>query len=129
MKIEKKTKPVNYCGVDPGVRTFMTAFGNTGCMEYEHNNSMIKKLDKLKQHIQKALYFGLRKRIVKRKLNKLENRKSYLINELHWKTINHLLKNNDVIIYGDIKSHDVVKDGKNRILNTDLNRRKFKMGH
>ena len=125
MKIEEKTKPINYCGVDPGVRTFLTAFGNTGCMEYEHNNSMLKKLDKTKQHIQKARYFGLRKRIVKRKLNKLENRKSYLINELHWKTINHLLKNNDVIIYGDIKSHDVVKDSKNRILNTDLNNLKL----
>ena len=125
MKIEEKTQPVNYCGIDPGVRTFMTAFGNQGCIEYEHNNSILKKLDKLKIDIQEMRHLRLRKRIVKRILNKIENRKSNLVNELHWKTINHLLKNNDVIIYGDIKSHNIVKNGKNKILNTDLNNLKL----
>ena len=32
------------------------------------------------------------------------------MDELHWKTINRLLKMNDFIFYGDIKSHDVVKN-------------------
>jgi hypothetical protein len=32
----------------------------------------------------------------------LETRKSNLVDELHWKTINHITKNNDFIFYGNI---------------------------
>ena len=35
-----------YSGVDPGIRTFMTTFGNGGCYEYEHNENKIKNIDK-----------------------------------------------------------------------------------
>jgi putative transposase len=61
----------------------------------------------------------------KRKLNALEARKRHLVDELHWKTVNHLLTHNDVIFFGDIKSHGIVKGGKNRTLNTALNNLKF----
>ena len=44
-EVEEKKKPVNYCGIDPGVRTFMTCFGNDGYTEFEHDNKYIKKLD------------------------------------------------------------------------------------
>jgi putative transposase len=35
------------------------------------------------------------------------------------------LKTNDFLFYGDIKSHDIVKEGKNRTLNTNMNDLKF----
>jgi putative transposase len=35
------------------------------------------------------------------------------------------LKNNDVVYLGDIKSHDIVKGGKNHKLNRDMNDLKF----
>ena len=47
------------------------------------------------------------------------------MNELHWKTITHLLKTNDFLFYGDIKSHNIVKNGKNKTLNTNMNNLKF----
>jgi putative transposase len=65
------------------------------------------------------------KRVRKIKINRLEIRKANLVDELHWKTVNRLLKMNDFIFYGDIKSHDIVKNGKNRTLNTDMNNLKF----
>ena len=40
-----KTSPVNYCGIDPGVRTFMTTFGNNDCVEYHHNELVLKNLN------------------------------------------------------------------------------------
>lgn len=126
----EKTTPVNYCGVDPGVRTFMTSFGNHGCLEYKHNEAIIKKIDaKIKsiknERIRKADQVKTTKRIYKYKITKLEERKANLINELHWKTIRHLLETNDFIFYGNIKSHGIVKNGKNRTLNTDVNNLKF----
>ena len=115
-------KPVwsNYCGIDPGVRTFMTTFGNTGCYEYEHNESNIQSIDK------KIQSYNLRKKsIKKRKYLKLEQRKDHVVTELHWKTIHGLLNNNDILFYGDIKTHNIVRNNKNRTLNRDVNNLKF----
>jgi len=118
-----KKKPENYCGVDPGVRTFMTTFGNQGCTEYEHNASLIVLLDKkiklLKDRRERKT------RVTKRRILKVERKKSNIINELHWKTINEILKKNDFIFYGDIKSHGIVKGKENSTLNRNVNNLKF----
>ena len=102
----------------------MTVFGNKGCMEYKHNEEILKKLDnKIKYMKDKRIL--KRKRVLKRKIRKTEKSKESLINELHWKTISNLLKTNDFIFYGDIKSHDIVRKGKNRTLNASMNNLKF----
>lgn len=117
--VEKKEKnPVkNYCGIDPGVRTFMTSFGNEGVVEYKHNTELLKKLnDKI----------NTLKNLKKRKgICKCERKKENIVDELHWKTINDILSSNDVIFYGDIKSHNIVKKGKNKSLNRNFNDLKF----
>ena len=118
--VAERCSPVNYCGIDPGVRTFMTAFGNQGCMEYKHHEDVLKKLD-TKIKFMKSKRTLKTRRVLKRKFTKVEIRKENLVNELHWKTIVHILKTNDFIFYGDIKSHDIVKGGKNRTLNTGMN--------
>ena len=107
-----------YSGVDPGIRTFMTTFGNGGCYEYEHNENKIKNIDKkLKsyktRHIRKRSYL------------KQERKKEHCIDEIHWKTITELLRRNDVLFYGDIQSHNIVRGKKNRTLNKDTNNLKF----
>lgn len=119
-----KNECKNYCGVDPGLRTFMTTFSNSKCYEYKHNKQKIniknKELDSLKRS---------KKRIRKKALNKRELYKSNLINDIHWKTITHLLNNNDVIFYGDIKSHNIVKHKRYKHINrafNDLKLYKFK---
>ena len=120
MTISEKTKPVSYCGIDPGIRTFMTSFGNNGCYEYNYDMKKIKsvntKIDTMK---------SVSKRIRKRAYCKMERNKEYLIDELHWKTITHMINNNDIIFYGDIKSHDIVKRNKNKTNNRDINNLKF----
>jgi IS605 OrfB family transposase len=129
-KITKPKKANNYCGVDPGVRTFLTTFGNNGCYEYEHKKELLDKLntklDTLKnKRTKKSIEF--KKQIHKNALLKIEKRKSNLIEELHWKTINDLLTKNDIIYYGDIKSHDIVSNEKNhnKKLKRDFNDLKF----
>lgn len=118
--IEERKTPVNFCGIDPGVRTFMTSFGNNSCFEYDYKEETLKQLDNKIKVLKKK-----EKRIKKRKLVMLERKKSFLVDELHWKTITHLLEKNDFLFYGDIKSHDIVKNGKNKNLNRDMNNLKF----
>jgi putative transposase len=120
---EKKT-PINYCGIDPGTKTFMTCFGNNGCIEYKYKKNVLQQLDKRISYLTDRRRTN-RGRVHKKSINRLEKRKENLINELHWKTINNLLKMNDFIFYGDIKSHGIVKNGKNHTLNTDINNLKF----
>jgi putative transposase len=120
--VEKKEKiqPVNYCGVDPGVRSLLTSFGNKGCVEYEHDKNAIKKLNETIDRL-KSKQQVKSKTIRKRDIRKREKRKQNLINEIHWKTILHLLHENDLIFFGDIKSHNITKNGKNRLLNRNMN--------
>ena len=121
-KINKKEKPINYCGIDPGIRTFLTTFGNKNSTEYIFNRkNLLKKLNY--QII--ILKNERNKRIKKRTLTKREQKKSNIIDDLHWKSINHLLKENDVIFYGDIKSHNIVSKSKNTHLNRSFNDMKF----
>lgn len=46
VEITEKRPPINYCGIDPGTKTFMTCFGNNGCIEYKHNDKTLQKLNK-----------------------------------------------------------------------------------
>jgi IS605 OrfB family transposase len=79
------------------------------------------KLEELKKKINKKHRNSYRKRTI----NKYESKKENIINEIHYKTINDLIKTNDYIFYGDIKSHNIVKNNKNHNLNRDINDLKF----
>ena len=118
----------NICGIDPGVRDFCTVYNpDKNVYVYTHKKEL---LDKLNKKIDLLKTFRIKPKLNKNrtrkvKFRKLEMKKSNIVNELHWKTINNLLKHNDIIFYGDIKSHDIVKNGKNKTLNRNFNDLKF----
>ena len=113
-------------GVDLGIRTFATVHSNkissndTTITEYKHRSDLLKKLN---QKIN--LLKNIKGRIRKKQINKIEKEKRDLVDRLHWNFINDLLSHNDVIYLGDIKSHDIVKNGKNKSLNVAFNDLKF----
>ena len=110
-----------YCGIDPGVRTFLTVCSNKNMEEKnnsysEHKTNMekIKKHDYKIQKLKKLRYYRLRKkRIRKRTLLRIEKRKRDVINNLHYDVINNIVKNYDYIFFEDFKSHEVVKNNEN----------------
>ena len=174
--IKNKTD-IRICGIDPGLRTFMTIYSpnsirevNTqnkrirlreenGIIKYKSGNLIDKlnaQIDSIKsrndekyriQTINKLNRQTLdpeinihdkveiedrieklqntRFRIRKLALRKRELKKSNLIDELHWKTITYIHKRYDCICYGDIKSHNIVKNGNNSINNRAFNDYKF----
>jgi putative transposase len=118
-----KSSLITIAGVDPGIRTFATVHSHndttTFITEYKHRADILKRLN-LKLTLLKTL-----KRIRKKQFKKLEKGKIDLVNNIHWDFINDLLSKNDIIYFGDIKSHNIVKDGKNKILNLAFNDLKF----
>jgi putative transposase len=123
LPFEEKQNDVfeSVCGVDPGVRTFLTSYGSNGVVEYNHNREYLEKLNKLLRKLKESR----KKRIKKKSLTKIDKKKENFITDIHWKAITELLKSSDVIFFGDIKSHGIVKDGKNKTLNRQINDLKF----
>lgn len=129
------TKNITYdkkiiCGGDPGVRTFLTTYNNKNqIIEYKSNSIYMKKLNEklkmLKTLRTKPKLKNQRSKYRKKQLNKVEKKKIDLTNTLHWNTINDMLSKNDIIFIGDIKSHNIVKNNKNKTLNKDINDLKF----
>jgi transposase len=111
----------SYCGIDMGIRTFATVFGSEGCTEVDYHAASLDKLNKRIDGMRRNRFHPLevkqRLRTRRRKLNKCERRKTNMVDELHWKTIRCILNKHNFVFYGDIKSHDIVKDGENRWLN------------
>jgi putative transposase len=143
VSIDKKpieeTKFVNFCGIDPGCRTFLTTYGNNGITEYNHDynrlealqNKIIflksKKLKKSRKekNLKRPKNKKLRGGVSKKQISKVEKKIESFINVLHWSSINSLLQDNDIIYFGDIKSHGIVKNGDNKTLNRNINGLKF----
>lgn len=115
----RKSKLTKISGVDLGIRTFATVHthdkDSTIITEYKHRSDLLKKYN-CKIKLLKSL-----SHIRKKHFTKLEKKKKNLVDCLHWSFINDLLENSDVVYLGDIKSHDIVKNGKNKSLNLSFN--------
>jgi putative transposase len=111
-----------YCGVDPGIVKIATTFGNNGITEYTHNRELLKRYNLKLIFLKTKRTIG---RVRKKQLNKIEKKKIDYTNQLHWKLIKSLLDENDVVFFGDIKSHDIVKNGNNSFNNQEFNDLKF----
>lgn len=107
-------------GIDPGVRTFLSCYSEDNMLEYHFNNNLTDNLDKLKSKLKNKERRKL-KRVRKKILTKIEKRKDNIINELHWKCINHLIKNYDYIFLEKFESQGFIKGGKNKTLNRMCN--------
>lgn len=119
IKQEENKKDLNFCGIDPGVRTFVSIYGNMDISTIDMKDP--NKLEKLNNKIK----FLKTLRIRKKKIIKIEKRKEYIIDEMHWNICNYLIKSYDVIFFGDIKSHNIVKKSYNKTLNRKFNDLKF----
>lgn len=120
LKEREMIKEFNYCGIDPGIRTFMTVADVNGYSEYKQKQKRIEEINNKKEEILKQRINNKR-----RVLLRLEAKKLNLVNEIHWKTINDIIQKYDVIYYGDIKSHNITNGGKNPKLNQAFNDLKF----
>jgi IS605 OrfB family transposase len=113
------------CGIDPGLRTFCTVYSENEVLEYKITGK-IKEIDQKIRYFKSKEFKRLRtKRLKKRYLSRLELLKKNLTDQIHWNFIDSILKKFDVVFFGDIKSHNIVKNGVNKTNNTNFMNIKF----
>jgi putative transposase len=106
-KIEEKTKRNKMITLDPGIRRFGTGITENkvikigeGCSKTVENYLRRKDMIMNNENINKN---------IKKKNEKMINKKiTNIVNELHWKTINYLTKNNESILIGNMSSKGIV---------------------
>ncbi len=129
--------------VDPGVRTFATAFNGLMSVKYgdgfygEKVFPLLIRLDGLISQRQRFLNTGIDKsiqifkdtmRYFEKRINKLRNRIEDLIDDLHRRVAHDLVMNNDVILLPTFETKDMaVKD--NRKINTKTVRSMLGLAH
>jgi len=111
-------KKIKICSIDPGVRKFMNVYDLTNIIKYETNPRIFKETSIING-------FKKRKKVRKKHYIRHEKHKKNYIDNMHWCVINKLVKEFSIILFGDIKSHSIVKNGKNSKLNSNMNDLKF----
>ncbi len=102
---QKETKSTKYIAIDQGLKPFMACRTNDELISFGINTSlMIKKYLKRIDNINNA------KDLTKQQKRKKE-RKCYLklknkMDEIHWKTIKHIIDNYKYVIIGDLSMKD-----------------------
>lgn len=99
--------------IDQGIRSFITYFSENGCYGQIGKDSFQRllninlKIDKLFSVINTTTQRN-KKRNLKRKVGKLRLKLKWLVDELHWKVINYLVKNYSVIILPHFNVKDMI---------------------
>jgi putative transposase len=104
VETEDKSKQIT---IDPGLRRFGTGITEDKIVKIgDQCQRRIIKYYKRNDKIQNNVNINNTK---KSKNEKRTNRKiKNLVNELHWKTINYLVKNYETVLIGDMSSKDIV---------------------
>jgi putative transposase len=97
--------------LDPGVRTFQTGYCSNEMLELGKNCSTVLKeklllLDKIDRRRKTE---PLAKGRLDKKYDQIQRKITNLVDELHFKTINHLYKNYHTIVIGKMSTQSIVK--------------------
>ena len=98
--------------VDPGIRTFVTYFSENGYFgkignEFQRLMSLHYKIDKLISHRDMEKNIKKRRNLY-RHIGRLRQKIHFMVDELHWKTINFLVRNFKVIILPTFDTSEMV---------------------
>ena len=114
----KKTERHNIVALDPGVRTFQTGFSEKETFKASSRQDLIRKLYDKIDNIKSKVTKKLRKR---RGVLKYENKIKNIVNDIHYKTINYLVKNYNDILLPSFDSQDMVQGNLCRITKRHMN--------
>ncbi len=109
-----EVKKYNKCGVDPGIRTFLTTYSTESCYEIGTNTNV--RIDKLHKKIDKIEdNFKLSTLKKSRTREKYQSKLTNLVNDLHQKSASFLVQKYDIILLGKLMVSGTVskrnKDG------------------
>ena len=105
------------CGIDPGVRTFLTCYSNKKIIEignncYKKYKPIYKKIDKIRTLYSKKC---ISKKKFTKALNHYHDKIKNLTKDLHYKSARFLCQNFDNISIGKISTRNIVSKKKNKL--------------
>lgn len=103
----------NMIGLDLGSATFLSGYSPDQMIKYQQSNllnTLNQKLDKIKESKTKLFTRNNRVKNKKRVLNRIECKKINIVDNMHWRIINDLCKNYDVICLERFNSSKCVKN-------------------
>jgi putative transposase len=104
----------NIIGIDPGIRTFMTCYTPKKILKfgfgiYNRIEYLLYLIDKINDN--PKIPIKKKKIIIRRKTTKIKN----LVDDLHWKTINEIIKNGKYILIGDMSAKGISRKFKSTL--------------
>ena len=111
---------VETVGCDPGIRTFITTYSNNGCAKIANNLK-----DTILKHIKQIDFINNSNKPLSKKRRAIRSyykKITYLVDDLHWKTINYLTKNFGNILIGNLSTKSIAKNGINNKLDKETKR-------
>jgi putative transposase len=117
----RKKSSSTTCALDPGVRKFQTIYSEEEVIKITIRRQLIKKLqariDLLQSLKDQKLVSGSR---WKRGRLRVQRKLTYLIDDLHWRTIGFLSRNYSTVIIPRFESQEMSMKNKNRTCNRNL---------
>lgn len=113
VKEDGKEKPkYEAIGVDPGIRTFMTGYSKGHTLDIGNNlqQTITKELKEIDSINESELSKKKRRLAENKRYNKINN----LVDDLQWKTINHLTNNYHIILIGNMSTKGIVGNWKSK---------------
>lgn len=113
----------NICALDPGVRTFQTMYSQKSAGEFGFDTSKIlynlyRREDKIKSILAKNKIRSKQKYKLKKRCALLRTKIKHIVEDLHWKTANHLTNNFQVILLPIFGSKNMANKKNRRISRT-----------
>ncbi|AYV78324.1 MAG: transposase [Edafosvirus sp.] len=105
---KENNEPMKYISLDAGLNVFLTGITNDKVVELGSNlikviMELLKKIDKIEKD---------NKPNKKRRKRRLEKKIKNLIEDMHWKIINYLVKNYKIIFLGELKIKNIISNTK-----------------
>jgi IS605 OrfB family transposase len=98
--------------IDPGIRTFMTTYSTNKCTSIGDN--LMNKLEKYFYQINRVQNCRNNKRKkIKKTIQKYNKKIEHVIDDLHWKSINYLIKNYGNILIGNLSTKQIISNKNN----------------
>jgi len=114
---------MNWCSLDPGVRTFMTLYSPEQTTAIKYGVGDAKRIFRLCLHLDKLIAKRSKSK-KKRNLKKAENRLRYkikhLVDDVHWKIISHLTKHFHNIIIPPFEIKSMVNKATRKLTNKSV---------
>lgn len=116
VNVQSQERHSKIIGIDPGISTFLSCYTPDKTVLIKQSN-VCKEVNTLMKKLKDLRAKRKRNRIKRKVLLKLELKKRNATDELHWKSINYLTNNYDIIFIEKFDSQGFVKGGKSKSLN------------